>query len=244
MKQELVAKSLWKQVSPKVFDREGPNLQNVYANFYAEYVDPASVSKSADYKEGAIANEIEWSKTIIHQLAAELVIDHATSWRLDEFGKTLRLLRHSLEIQDDDAYRERLKLYIGPCKNGTPFCILSLIRPFLQSDPIFLDGKHDVGYYGVSFYDVWEFTDLEPDVYPSIYAPTNEGYYFEIWITPITGGYNEYTGFYNLREFSYYDFSFYSSIFGFLGTTPADIIERIEICKAAGIDYNVFLKME
>ena len=239
MEKTPVAYDLWERISKKIFNETDPTLKIMFADRKAHYKEISEVEKSTDYDQGAISNELEFTKGIMKQLKQEFKLENATKERLDIFGGLLELIR-PFENSPDDSFKERINLHILPGGNGTPRRILDVINPLLDKAPVFIDGIIDTAFYGLSFFDVWLPSELPSGYYPALYSSGTVNNYFEIHLRAVKEVTSEYSAWWNLIRYSYYDYSFYGSLLGSL-PNRSDLIERIELEKASGNAYNIFL---
>jgi len=193
MKNQTVAQEIWNYISKVVYNTEDIGIKTMLANTFTAYKTPEEITISLDYDEGAISNELEWTKDILKQLMESYDITIATGHQLDIYGDITRIHRKSIEKESDDDYRARMLLYLRPCGGGTKYNITSLLTDILGDKFLFIDISN-TAFVGLSFIGVYDTSE------------TCTGSYYETRrYTYATETYSERSGYYDLDEYAYLD---------------------------------------
>jgi hypothetical protein len=242
---EPVSVNLWNYIGEKVYNNQDKVIKVLLADKKAVYKPYTDVSSSVEFNEGAISNELEWAKGRVLQLQDQFDLNNAIEYQLDVFGRVLLLHRKVSELNDDPTYKERLFLELGPGQGGTPKDIIDMLTHVVPRDRFqFFDGKADTGILGLTFFGYFD-NAYDPllglETYPCL---TSVNYpYFEIWVTPIVEDYSIYWGYFDLVQYSYFDFSFLGSIYGIL-ESPEDMLYYITLNNNSGVSFKVYILKE
>lgn len=198
------------------------------------------VTKSGEYYEGAISNELEWAKSYILQLREEMSIFKATGDRLNYFGEIYGYPRQSNE--DDVSYRTRIIGRLRATKI-TKWAIIQAIQPYFLA-PIRVVEPRDAAFFGVSFFNYYGEIYPPSTVKPALFKGNTEArFYFEIWIP------NSALPSINPSIFGFFGQTVYRAFFnnqffarkGQTGLNWLFIRELVDNTKIAGVTYNIFI---
>ncbi len=100
-----------------------------------EFIPEVEVTKSSDFKCGALANELEYLRSVSEYYARSFAIDTATDENLDALLNAFIDIPRRNRGEPDDTYRKRFRTIVNQSLNyrrGTKWAIMDALKYFID----------------------------------------------------------------------------------------------------------------